>query len=182
MQGITNQQIVLLFHFSKNTTACMHTCKLFQMDSRGAKKRMDTCIQKDQQINNSERYDSRCLGGRDSVVVSAATFDQKFKNRPCVADRRLSSPFFCRLLIPDIFLGRLFSGERLQTVAAKRGNRPGAVSGRLGEGATLRIRNGLIFLIDISRQTEDADLRGAETKCLFVHTIYSPSIFWLLKN
>ncbi|MEQ2189529.1 hypothetical protein GOODEAATRI_026204 [Goodea atripinnis] len=75
-------------------------------------KRTDTCIQKDQQINNSERYDSRCLGGRDSVVVSAATFDQKFKNRPFVADRRLSSPSFCRLLIPDIFLGRLFLGRR----------------------------------------------------------------------
>ncbi len=52
-------------------------------------KEMDTYIQLDQQINYSERCDSRCLEGCDSAEVSAATFDQKFKNRPCVADRRL---------------------------------------------------------------------------------------------
>lgn len=90
--------------------ACTHA-NSFKWTQEGGE-RTDACIQKDQQINNSEWYDSRCLGGRVSAVVSATTFDQKFKNRPCVADRRLSSSSFCLLLIPDIFLGRLFSGRR----------------------------------------------------------------------
>lgn len=70
----------------------------------------DTYIQLDQQINYSERYDSRCLGGRDSAVVCAATFDQKFKNRPCVADRRLDGRLcssshlpLCHLFYPRYF-------------------------------------------------------------------------------
>lgn len=64
----------------------MDTSAHTHKDGLRSEREMDTCVQLDQQINYSEPCDSRCLGGRDSAVVPTATFDQKFKNRPCVAD------------------------------------------------------------------------------------------------
>ena len=129
----SNQQIILLlllieaFYFLR-IQAHTHTCTLTNGLRR--EREMDTYIQLDQQINYSEQCDSRCLGGRDSAVVSATTFDQKFKNRPCVANRRLdeslrpgfpSSPTPATIFSSQIFWGHWLRGdtfvERLQTTA-----------------------------------------------------------------
>ena len=127
----SNQQIILLlllieaFYFLRIRA---HTHTRTHTNGLRREREMDTYIQLDQQINYSEQCDSRCLGGRDSAVVSATTFDQKFKNRPCVANRRLdeslrpgfpSSPTPATIFSSQIFWGHLLRGDTL-----RRGCRP----------------------------------------------------------
>lgn len=67
--------------FPKNTS---HTHTHTQALTNGLgreKQETETYIQMDQQLNYSLQSDSRCLGGHDSALVSAAISDQKFKNR-----------------------------------------------------------------------------------------------------